>query len=73
MTRNRAERRHHMVRLKKIRCRYRTAGDGSKKASGICFRTPCICSCWIVGIDAIIMVPAYRKFVQKHAMRIKGK
>lgn len=26
MTRNRAERRHHMVRLKKIRCRYRTAG-----------------------------------------------
>ena len=34
MTRNRAERRHHMVRLKKIRCRYRTAGDGSKKASG---------------------------------------
>ena len=36
MTRNRAERRHHMVRLKKIRCRYRTAGDGSKKASGIC-------------------------------------
>ncbi len=40
MTRNRAERRHHMVRLKKIRCRYRTAGDGSKKASGICFRTP---------------------------------
>lgn len=31
MTRNRAERRHHMVRLKKIRCRYRTAGDGSKK------------------------------------------
>ena len=73
MTRNRAERRHHMVRLKKIRCRYRTAGDGSKKASGICFRTPCICSCWMCGIDAIIMVPAYRKFVQKHAMRIKGK
>lgn len=32
MTRNRAERRHHMVRLKKIRCRYRTAGDGSKKS-----------------------------------------
>lgn len=49
MTRNRAERRHHMVRLKKIRCRYRTAGDGSKKASGICFRTPCICSCWMCG------------------------
>ena len=42
MTRNRAERRHHMVRLKKIRCRYRTAGDGSKKASGIC-------SCWMCG------------------------
>lgn len=49
MTRNRAERRHHMVRLKKIRCRYRTAGDGSKKVSGICFRTPCICSCWMCG------------------------
>lgn len=31
MTRNRAERRHHMVRFKKIRCRYRTAGDGLKK------------------------------------------
>ncbi|OWE71138.1 hypothetical protein A8M61_26075, partial [Escherichia coli] len=25
------------------------AGDGSKKASGICFRTPCICSCWMCG------------------------
>ncbi len=73
MTRNRAERRHHMVRLKKIRCRYRTAGDGSKKASGICFRTPVFVLVGCVGIDAIIMVPAYRKFVQKHAMRIKGK
>lgn len=72
MTRNRAERRHHMARLK-IRCRYRTAGDGSKKASGICFRTPVFVLVGCVGIDAIIMVPAYRKFVQKHAMRIKGK
>lgn len=73
MTRNRAERRHHMVRLKKIRCRYRTAGDGSKKASGICFRTPCICSCWMCGHRRYHNGPAYRKFVQKHAMRIKGK
>lgn len=69
MTRNRAERRHHMVRLKKIRCRYRTAGDGSKKA----FVLPVFVLVGCVGIDAIIMVPAYRKFVQKHAMRIKGK
>ncbi len=72
MTRNRAERRHHMVRLKNplslSHCR-----RWKQKASGICFRTPVFVLVGCVGIDAIIMVPAYRKFVQKHAMRIKGK
>ena len=73
MTRNRAERRHHMVRLKKIRCRYRTAGDGSKKASGICFRTPCICSCWMCGHRRYHNGPRVSEIRAKHAMRIKGK
>ncbi len=73
MTRNRAERRHHMVRLKKIRCRYRTAGDGSKSIRYLLSSIPVFVLVGCVGIDAIIMVPAYRKFVQKHAMRIKGK
>ena len=49
MTRNRADRCHPMMRLKKLIVAPRTAGDGSKKASGICFRTPCICSCWMCG------------------------
>lgn len=72
MTRNRAERRHHMVRLKKSAVVIALQAMEAK-ASGICFRTPVFVLVGCVGIDAIIMVPAYRKFVQKHAMRIKGK
>ncbi|EGO8359341.1 hypothetical protein EYW98_07490 [Escherichia coli] len=49
MARNRAERRHHRARLKKIRCRYHTAGDGSVRAVGVCLCTPCGCSCWMCG------------------------
>lgn len=48
MTRNRAERRHHMARLKKSAAVIALQAMEAK-ASGICFRTPCICSCWMCG------------------------
>ena len=73
MTRNRAERRHHMVRLKKSAVVIALQAMEAKSIRYL-LSYSCICSfVGCVGIDAIIMVPAYRKFVQKHAMRIKGK
>lgn len=49
MVRTRAERRHHNVRLKKIRSKYRNAGYGSERQIGICLHSPCGCSCWMCG------------------------
>ena len=43
----------------------------AKKHQVFAFVLPVFVLVGCVGIDAIIMVPAYRKFVQKHAMRIK--
>jgi hypothetical protein len=48
---NRALRRHHEKRLKKKRSRYFNIGTGSPQAIGICYRTPCMCSCWMCGCD----------------------
>ncbi|MGS3045167.1 hypothetical protein, partial [Escherichia coli] len=45
----------------------------AKKHQVFAFVLPVFVLVGCVGIDAIIMVSAYRKFVQKHAMRIKGK
>ncbi|WP_205713201.1 cobalt ABC transporter ATP-binding protein [Escherichia sp. E4385] len=74
MTRNRAERRHHMARLKKKSAVViAQQAMKAKKHQVFAFVLPVFVLVGCVGIDAIIMVPAYRKFVQKHAMRIKGK
>ena len=73
MTRNRAERRHHMARLKKSAAVIALQAMEAKKHHVFAFVLPVFVLVGCVGIDAIIMVPAYRKFVQKHAMRIKGK
>ncbi|WP_446470643.1 hypothetical protein [Xenorhabdus stockiae] len=48
--RNRAVRRHHMYRLKAQRQQYHNAaGDSDKVSAGICYVTPCLCSCWMCG------------------------
>ena len=73
MTRNRAERRHHMARLKKSAAVIALQAMEAKKHQVFAFVLPVCVLVGCVDIDAIIMVPAYRKFVQKRAMRIKGK
>lgn len=73
MTRNRAERRHHMARLKKSAVVIAQQAMEAKKHQVFAFVLPVCALVGCVDIDVIIMVPAYRKFVQKHAIRIKGK
>lgn len=46
---NRALRRHHVGRLKKKRSKYFNVCSGSPVAIGICYHTPCLCSCWMCG------------------------
>lgn len=61
MTRNRAERRHHMVRLKKSAVVIALQAMEAKKHQVFAFVLPVFVLVGCVGIDAIIMVPAYRK------------
>lgn len=49
MARTRAERRHHVRRVKANRSKYWTWEPKDKKALGMLSRTPCICSCWMCG------------------------
>ena len=48
---SRAERRHHIVRLKKSRVRYWANQPGTWEARrlGAVVQHPCICSCWMCG------------------------
>ena len=46
----RAVRRHHALRLKRKRSQYHNSGDGQNETNiGKCYRTPCLCSCWMCG------------------------
>ncbi|PHM22585.1 hypothetical protein BDE27_1685 [Xenorhabdus ehlersii] len=48
MKKSLAVKRHHMYRLKVKRGRYNNAGGQPDKTSAeICYRTPCLCSCWM--------------------------
>ncbi|ATI65438.1 hypothetical protein EDWATA_02415 [Edwardsiella tarda ATCC 23685] len=49
MARTRAERRHHMRRMKQRRRHDNTVGDGCPKHLGRHYKTPCRCSCWMCG------------------------
>jgi len=49
MARTRAQRRHHERRLKAVRKHYHNAGNGSQAHTGMVYRTPCLCSCWMCG------------------------
>lgn len=49
MARTRAERRHHMWRMKANRRTDWNIGNGGPRALGQHYRTPCNCSCWMCG------------------------
>jgi len=49
MARTRAERRHHMRRMKHNRRHDNATGNGSPTDLGRHYKTPCSCSCWLCG------------------------
>lgn len=49
MTRTRAERRHHMRRMKQRRQHDNAVGDGCPKHLDRHYKTPCSCSRWMCG------------------------
>ena len=49
MARTRAERRHHMRRMRHKRRNDNAVRDGSPKDQGRHYTTPCCCSCWMCG------------------------
>lgn len=49
MARTRAERRHHMRRMKQKRQHGNAVGNGCPKHLGRHYKTACSCSCWMCG------------------------